>query len=85
MPYIYIEPRHNHNARVVMHIVCALRKLPNVKKKSIFNTEVNGFDHWSIIVSTDDEEVQSRIKMWCDSNEDLVCYYIETDNFWYRK
>ncbi len=85
MTFIFIEPRHR-TAPCVMHIICSLRKLPNVKKKAIFNTEVNSFDHWSIIVSTDDEEVKSRIKMWCDSNEELVCYYIEEeDNFWYRK
>lgn len=86
MTYIFIEARQNHNARAIMHIVCALRKLPNVKKKTIFNTEVNAFDHWTIIATTDDEEVKSRIKMWCDSNEELVCYYIEDENnFWYRK
>lgn len=85
MPYIYIEPKNIHSVRNVMRIVCGLRKMSSVRKGTIINTEVNGIDEWSIIVAVDEEDVKSDVECWLNSNQDLICWYTETDNFWYRK
>ena len=85
MPYIYIEPKNINSVRNVMRIVCGLRKMRSVRRGTIINTEVNGFDDWTIIVAVDDDEVKSDVEYWLNSNKELITYYTETENYFYRR
>lgn len=75
MAYIMIEPKNIHSMKSAQRIVGLLRKDLHIRRYSIISIVVNGFNEYSVIVSTDDDFVKSRVCSTLNGNQDEYNFY----------